>query len=110
MCVDGKPLGNRLPFNCLGCSQEQDATTTQAIRVRLAQGCARFNQMCPIWVDSGLTTASEMAMFKTSVCNVTRHGLESWDLTPRHIKMTRGWTMSCLVKISGGECRTEGNA
>jgi hypothetical protein len=108
--IDGKPLNNRLSFNYLGCSQEQDATTTQAIRVRLAQGRARFNQMYPIWVDTGLTTASKLAMFKTSVCMIARHGSESWDLTARHIKMIRGWTTSCLVTISGGEYRTEGNA
>ena len=78
--------------------------------MRLAQGRARFNQMCPIWVDPGLTTASKTAMSKTSVCMIARHGSESWDLTARHIKMTRGWTTSCLVTTSGGECRTEGNA
>ena len=60
--VDGKPLVNRLSFDCLGHSQEQDATTTQATRVRLAKGRARFNQMHPIWVDTGLSTASKIAV------------------------------------------------
>ena len=57
--------------------------------------------------DVALTTD---AMSKTSVCMIARHGSESWDLTARHVKTTRGWTTSCLVTTSGGEHRAEGNA
>ena len=36
VCIDGTPLVNVPSFKCLGSFQEQDATTDQAIRMRLA--------------------------------------------------------------------------
>ena len=107
--IDGKPLVNTLSFKYLGSNMEQDATTCQAIRVRLAQGRSRFNQMYHIWIDENLTTESKINMYKVSVCMIARHGSEAWDLNKANMKMIRGWNTSCLVTITGREYKEEGN-
>ena len=107
--IDGKAIENTLSFKYLGSYMEQDASTCQAIRVRLAQGRSRFNQMYHIWIDKNLTTESKINMYKVSVCMIARHGAEAWDLTPANVKMIRGWNISCLVTITGREYKEEGN-
>ena len=107
--IDGKPLVNVLSFKYLGSYQEQDATTDHAIRVRLAQGRARFNQMYHIWIDKNLTVDSKVRMYKTSIAMIARHGSEAWDLTPANLKMIRAWNTGCLATITGRPHHEEGN-
>ena len=84
-------------------TKEQDATTDQAIRVRLAQGRARFN------IDKNLTVDSKVRMYKTSIAMIARHGGEAWDLTPANLKMIRAWNTGCLATITGRLHHEEGN-
>ena len=90
-----RPRNTRIPNTRVS----RTPATDQAIRVRLAQGRARFNQMYHIWIDENLTVDSKVRMYKTSIAMVARHGSEAWDLTPANLKMIRAWNTGCLGLI-----------
>jgi len=67
--VDGVHVDGAPPVDVthLGSFQEQDATTDEAIRVRLAQGRSRLNQMHHVWIDENLATDSKVRTHGTAL-------------------------------------------
>ena len=107
--VDGAPPVDVLSSRHLGSFQEQDATTDQAVWVRLAQGRARLNQTHHVWIDENLTVDSKVRMCKTSIATIARHGSEALDLTPANLKMIHAWNAGRLATTTGRAHHEEGD-
>ena len=88
-------------FKYLGSILNRDGTSTQEIKVRIAQASAALAKLSPILQNKNISLPVKIKLYRTLIVSIFLYGCESWTTTAETERRIEAFEMKCLRKILG---------
>ena len=88
-------------FKYLGSILNRDGTSTQEIKVRIAQATAALARLHPILKSKNISLQVKVKLYRSLVVSIFLYGCESWTTTAETERRIQAFEMKCLRKLLG---------
>ena len=86
-------------FTYLGSVQNEECSSINEVKVRIAKSISSFSRLKKVWPDSGISMATKLRLLRALVLSVFLYGAESWTLNAEIEKRINAFEMNCYRRL-----------